>query len=111
MRAAETSSTYSLVLFHLRVTPLALALVIVTLAMASAPTSAFRIVATAEEVMQCAQGYSGCGGVSMRAQREGRNPHREAARLESEMTPTHGSIFQEAAIDRFDSVHGRLRGC
>lgn len=65
IRAAETSSTYSVVLRHLRITPGAVGLVIIALEIASAPTSESKTVATAAEVMQWAQGYSGCGGVSI----------------------------------------------
>src|SRR5215470_14085705 len=63
MRATATSSAKSCSRVHCRTTPGAVALVIETAGM-SFPNSDCKTPAAADEVMQWAQGYSGCIGVS-----------------------------------------------
>src|SRR6201984_3164435 len=71
MRAAEISSAQSLTLVHLRGTPGAVGLVMVKTGMGRTPNSDSRTALAAAEVMQCAQGYSGCRGVSMQGSQSG----------------------------------------
>src|SRR4029077_14383353 len=60
----ETSSAHSCMMAHLCVTPGAAELVILT-ETGPVPNSDSSTTRTSAEVMQCAHGYSGCGGVSI----------------------------------------------
>ncbi|MDT4858995.1 hypothetical protein FQZ97_934890 [compost metagenome] len=65
MRACATSCMKSSGLFQRRTTPGSVALVVLSTGSGPLRPSAFSTVATVPARMQCAQGYSGCIGVSI----------------------------------------------
>src|SRR3989442_15995108 len=70
IRATEASSVNAFAVVQRRTTPGAVGLVIATSGNAG-PSSASSTAAIAAEVMQCAQGYSGCSGVSISGSQSG----------------------------------------